>query len=90
MTTTTNTVLITGNTRPVEAMLRALGGTPTKGGWLVPASKAEAARRWVAATGPAKTGAPKGWTPCGYPGCAPGHCDECEGRGARRNRFRRG
>ena len=68
------TVLITGNTRPVEAMLRALGGTPTKGGWLVPA-----------------TGAPKGWTPCGYPGCAPRHCDECEGRGgARRNRFRRG
>lgn len=22
------------------------------------------------------------WRPCGYPGCNPSHCDECEGYGA--------
>ncbi len=22
-----------------------------------------------------------GWIPCGYPGCAPDHCDDCDGRG---------
>lgn len=24
----------------------------------------------------------KGWRPCGYPGCRPEHCDECDGEGA--------
>lgn len=27
-----------------------------------------------------------GWRPCGYPGCNPGHCDECDGEGYRNGR----
>jgi len=27
-----------------------------------------------------------GWRPCGYPGCNPGYCDECEGEGYRPGR----
>jgi len=23
------------------------------------------------------------WRPCGYPGCNPQHCDDCEGQGGR-------
>ena len=26
--------------------------------------------------------APRGWRECGYPGCHPQYCDECEGHGA--------
>lgn len=26
------------------------------------------------------------WSPCGYPGCAPTYCDECEGEGYRPGR----
>lgn len=26
------------------------------------------------------------WRPCGYPGCNPGYCDECEGEGYRNGR----
>ncbi len=26
------------------------------------------------------------WRPCGYPGCNPGHCDECDGEGYRNGR----
>ena len=22
-----------------------------------------------------------GWRPCGYPGCSPSYCDECDGEG---------
>lgn len=29
------------------------------------------------------------WTPCGYPGCSPGYCDECDGEG-RKIEYRRG
>lgn len=25
---------------------------------------------------------PRNWRPCGYPGCNPRHCDECDGEGA--------
>lgn len=25
----------------------------------------------------------RAWRPCGYPGCNPGYCDECDGEGAR-------
>ena len=25
----------------------------------------------------------RAWRPCGYPGCNPTHCDECDGEGAR-------
>jgi len=25
---------------------------------------------------------PRNWRPCGYPGCNPHHCDECDGKGA--------
>lgn len=23
----------------------------------------------------------RGWRPCGYPGCSPQYCDECDGEG---------
>ena len=23
----------------------------------------------------------RGWAPCGYPGCSPDYCDECDGEG---------
>jgi hypothetical protein len=26
------------------------------------------------------------WQPCGYPGCHPGYCDECDGEGYRNGR----
>lgn len=29
----------------------------------------------------ARRGPPRDWRPCGYPGCNPGFCDECDGRG---------
>lgn len=29
---------------------------------------------------------PLGWRPCGYPGCNPGYCDECDGEGYRHGR----
>jgi len=25
----------------------------------------------------------RGWRPCGYPGCSPSYCDECDGEGYR-------
>jgi hypothetical protein len=28
----------------------------------------------------------RAWRPCGYPGCNPSHCDECEGEGYRSGR----
>jgi hypothetical protein len=31
--------------------------------------------------------APRNWRPCGYPGCHPSHCDECDGRGSTSGRY---
>jgi hypothetical protein len=31
-----------------------------------------------------RTGA---WRPCGYPGCSPGYCDDCDGAGAGRGEW---
>jgi hypothetical protein len=28
-----------------------------------------------------------GWRPCGYPGCRPEYCDECDGEGYRGGRY---
>jgi hypothetical protein len=55
MTTTSSTVLITGNTYPVKDSLRALGGRwdPSAKGWRVPSDRAEQARSLV-------SGAPSG------------------------------
>jgi hypothetical protein len=52
--------LITGNTYPVRAELKALGATWSKDqqGWLVPDDRAEAARAIVAAA-PAESRAPR-------------------------------
>lgn len=87
-----NTVLITGNTYPVKDALRALGGrwNATAKGWDVPADKAAEARvlvtsatpqprTYTPATGGTHRRGP--FVPCGYPGCSPGYCDECDGRG---------
>jgi len=88
---TTNTVLITGNTYPVKDALKDLGGRwdAAAKGWRVPADKADAARALVAGTAPKRPAGRPGWAPCGYPGCNPGYCDECDGEGMRRDRFRR-
>lgn len=50
-TTTTERVAITGNTYPVRAALAMLGGVwdAAARAWMVPADKAEEARRFVAA-----------------------------------------
>lgn len=90
------TVTITGNTYPVKEQLRALGGrwNADAKGWDVPATKADEARALVAGA-PVKPAAKytpvpggaqaskwrKGWRPCGYPGCSPNYCDECDGDG---------
>ena len=28
----------------------------------------------------------RSWSPCGYPGCTPSYCDECDGEGYRAGR----
>jgi hypothetical protein len=49
--TQNSTVLIAGNTYPVKDALRAMGGrwNPAAKGWMIPAAKADEARRLVAA-----------------------------------------
>lgn len=37
---------------------------------------------------PARPARPSNWRPCGYPGCSPNYCDECDGDGAGTNRRR--
>lgn len=80
------TVLITGNTYPVKDALKALGGKwdPNSKGWLVPDDKAAEARKLVGGPSPSaprRPSRPAGWRPCGYPGCNPSYCDECDGKG---------
>jgi len=57
MTTATQnkSVLITGNTYPVKDQLRAMGGlwNPEAKGWMVPADRADEARRLVGGGSPA-------------------------------------
>ena len=89
MTAPVPTVLVTGNTYPVKDSLKALGARwdATAKGWRVPADKADAARALVAPATPKAPAAvrprPTNWSPCGYPGCHPSYCDECDGAGAR-------
>lgn len=86
------TVLITGETYPVRATLKALGGRwdATVKGWRVPAPRAGEARAAVANAarrpGVARS---RSWHPCGYPGCSPSHCDECDGRGCSHDGYER-
>jgi hypothetical protein len=81
-----NTVLITGNTYPVKDKLKELGAKwdARNKGWKVPATRADEAKAIMAAA-PAPTKRPTGgrrtFIPCGYPGCNPHHCDECDGEG---------
>ena len=90
MTTTAATVLVTGNTYPVKDSLKALGARwdAAAKGWRVPADKAEAARALVSGTAPKAPTRTTAWSPCGYPGCHPSYCDECDGKG-RGSRFNR-
>lgn len=98
-TTTVPTVLITGNTFPVKDALKALGGRwdPATKGWKVPVAREGEARALVAGTAPKAPARPTGvkrrpgWVPCGYPGCNPSYCDECDGKGGGyRSRYRGG
>ena len=88
------TTLITGNTYPVKDQLKALGGrwNAAAKGWEVPEAQAAAAQALVVGA-PAKSrvSAPafayarpaRAFRPCGYPGCNPNYCDECDGEGYR-------
>jgi hypothetical protein len=91
-------VAIEGKTFDIKDKLRAMGGRwdGARKVWMVPASRAEAARALVpvatprkAPTGSTFRSAPTrrfGWRPCGYPGCSPNYCDECDGEGYRPGR----
>ena len=39
-----------------------------------------------AAPAPRRSNPRRGWRPCGYPGCNPNYCDECDGEGYRNGR----
>lgn len=89
-------ILVTGNTYPVKDQIKALGArwNANMRGWMVPASKLEEARALVAGAprdvrasvpqAAAKVARRANWRPCGYPGCSPSYCDECDGKGAGR------
>jgi hypothetical protein len=84
------TVLIVGNTYPVKDQIKALGGrwNAQARGWDVPETTAEAARKLVipavaGTTKPTSTRVVRTFRPCGYPGCNPNYCDECDGEGYR-------
>lgn len=82
------TVLVTGNTYPVKDALRSLGGRwdPDAKGWRVPADRAAQAQALVTSapkSAPRRSSRRRNWQPCGYPGCNPGYCDECDGEGYR-------
>jgi hypothetical protein len=90
------TKLVTGNTYPHRLALRKLGGTwdPEAKGWRVPEEKVAEAEALVGSSSPVKPAAapakrtvPRGWRPCGYPGCTPTYCDECDGKGAGRHSY---
>lgn len=38
-------------------------------------------RKKTSGSSPAYGRKKKGWRPCGYPGCSPEYCDECDGEG---------
>ena len=70
--------------------LTALGGRwdADAKGWRAPADKADAARALVGGTAPKPSPARRpGWRPCGYPGCSPHYCDECDGKGGGRRSY---
>ena len=93
---TSSTVLIVGNTYPVKDSIKALGGRwdAIAKGWRVPADKAPEAQSLVAGA-PVKPAAertysprsaPRNWSACGFPGCRPGWCENCDGEGYRYGR----
>lgn len=82
--------IVTGNTYPVKDDLKRLGGTwdATAKGWRVPPERLAEARALVApakATTPVRRPSPtasrRPFRPCGYPGCNPHNCDQCDGAG---------
>lgn len=58
-------------------------------GWqtaeIVPSVKPASAKPASPARAPARS-RPRNWRPCGYPGCSPSYCDECDGEGYRSGR----
>lgn len=93
MTTTKNTVAVTGNTYPVKDKIKAMGGQWNAGRkcWMVPVEKASSAHALVAGAGPKKaySGAPSSrsfgarggaWNGCSM-GCRDGNpnprCQSC-------------
>ena len=55
-----------------RAKLKFLNGAGD--GFWVPADK-------LSPPPPIRYEAPRGWRSCGYPGCSPTYCDECDGEG---------
>lgn len=68
-----------GTTSSEKLGTRVAGG-PGWSLWAV-APKDAAAPAPERKAAPVKPKVRKGWQACGYPGCSPDHCDECEGEG---------
>jgi len=86
-------LVLTGNTFPVKDQIKNMGGIwdGDRKAWLMPdATKLASAKALLTpkTSTPIKatryaTRAParRNFVPCGYPGCNPGYCDECDGEG---------
>jgi hypothetical protein len=88
----TEGLVLTGNTFPVKDQIKNMGGIwdGDRKAWLMPdadrLAKAKAlltpaASAPIKATRYARSTGRRGWAPCGYPGCSPSYCDECDGGG---------
>lgn len=72
----------TTSTETIDAIL-----STDADGWqtatIVPTKKPESAgsAKYVVKSGMVMRN--RGWRPCGYPGCSPTYCDECDGEGYR-------
>lgn len=83
-------LILTGNTFPVKDKIKALGGIwdGQRKAWLMPnADKLAKAKALLPSSNTASNSRsssysrPRRWAPCGYPGCSPHYCDECDGEG---------
>lgn len=76
-----------GGTSKVTLGKRVAGGANNGGEWSLWTVEAQArATPPTPAPAPAPKAVPpkrRNWHPCGYPGCNPNQCDECDGEGLR-------
>ena len=81
-------LILRGNTYPIKDQIKTAGGIwdGVQKAWLMPDAETMTAlaSKMEAAPAPARapaTSRPRNWSPCGYPGCHPSYCDECDGKG---------